>query len=1171
MNGTKLPHWPQPVMKYRLMALFLIGSLVCVVSRSHAQIPAYGNLLKQEYGDAVYRELGVIAGFIAGDYNHTGVFGGLDESHKGKALQALGIGHTTEEVNFENEFTSYGNGYYGAYTLNNRTMTFTDRKRVVSTAVSLVGATIPYPSLPPNCIEYHPPNFDGTISDISAIRCDGFVEYCYEKNNFRVWRNQDYVESAWSIVEYPDLNNDLPDLTRNPENEASPWAQRGAPCATGPRGGFFGCSYLPPDTKMTQPSVINLPTYEITAVPGPGYVDVTIRATDESGIHLIGCVKPGESTWTYSPTQPQHPTSDSYSWTVQVTTSGRLYYAAVDNGGNAPSIAATPYVTINIGGSCSYTISPADSSSEKSGGIGNVNVTAGAGCDWSAMSGATWINVTSGNSGSGNGTVNYTVLPNTDANSRTGTITIAGQTFTITQAGTASSPPVSIAGKTILMGVTSGTPPFTSDNGYEIFIPSASGNSFQMVSIYDFAGHNISTSSGSYLYSATGPIGSLTLTFANDLAKGRLNFADATTGNCSITNVSLSPVLAYEAGDFEIYSGRAPPSLAGRIFNGTVIKGIFPFAVTGTFKVQFAVTGNSYTIEGDGVNTANSFGTYSFSKLNPSTMKVQLNDLANGPITSLLIFSTPLAACSIEMQTTSGAFQIADVTMVDSKPPTVGISSPVVGVRTTNSTLVAQGTSSDDADVQAVEYRVENGIGGGSYQLAAGTTNWSAQITDFAAGTNTIRVRARDTSGNLSAEATRTFTFVVVSPVTLSTNGSGRVIGATGDQLLEVAKAYKLIATPALRNLFVNWSGDLASTNPALTFLMQSNMTLQANFVTNPFVGLKGKFYDLFSETNDVRNQDRSGAFNLTLAEAGGFSASFQLGAKKLPVKGAFDWLGQSVLKLKPSLTETVTVALQLDVTNLNAWVTGTVSNGDWTAPLLGYRAPVYPVGSTSPQAGKYTLVIPGSDDAASSPGGDGYGMVTLSPLGALKLAGKLADGTLLSQSIPASADGWWALYSALYASKGSLHGWMLFTNQPDSDISGELSWIKPALATSKYYPLGFTNASDAVGAFYAAPLTANRVVNITSGTVEFLHGNLIQPITNNVLLTTNNKIINLSSNKLTMTFTLASGLFKGSVTDTNTSKSIPFTGALLQKLDTGYGHFLGTNQSGEVLLSPAP
>lgn len=63
-------------------------------------------------------------------------------------------------------------------------------------------------------------------------------------------------------------------------------------------------------------------------------------------------------------------------------------------------------------------------------------MTAGAGCAWTAASNASFITVTGGASGSGNGTVSYSVAANTGTASRNGTLTIAGQTFTVTQAGT---------------------------------------------------------------------------------------------------------------------------------------------------------------------------------------------------------------------------------------------------------------------------------------------------------------------------------------------------------------------------------------------------------------------------------------------------------------------------------------------------------------------------------------------------------------------------------------------------------------------------------------------------------------------------------------------------------------------------------------------------------------
>jgi hypothetical protein len=86
---------------------------------------------------------------------------------------------------------------------------------------------------------------------------------------------------------------------------------------------------------------------------------------------------------------------------------------------------------------CTYSLSATSASFAAAGGSGSVSVTAGAGCAWTAASGASWITITAGTSGSGNGTVSYSVAPNTSGCTRTGPLTIAGQTFTVTQAGAA--------------------------------------------------------------------------------------------------------------------------------------------------------------------------------------------------------------------------------------------------------------------------------------------------------------------------------------------------------------------------------------------------------------------------------------------------------------------------------------------------------------------------------------------------------------------------------------------------------------------------------------------------------------------------------------------------------------------------------------------------------------
>lgn len=89
---------------------------------------------------------------------------------------------------------------------------------------------------------------------------------------------------------------------------------------------------------------------------------------------------------------------------------------------------------------CSFSIDPASGSAAADGNSGTVSVTSAAGCAWTASSNTSWLSITSGTSGSGGGPVGYTVSPNTGNTSRTGTLTVAGQTFTVTEAGAAALP-----------------------------------------------------------------------------------------------------------------------------------------------------------------------------------------------------------------------------------------------------------------------------------------------------------------------------------------------------------------------------------------------------------------------------------------------------------------------------------------------------------------------------------------------------------------------------------------------------------------------------------------------------------------------------------------------------------------------------------------------------------
>jgi outer membrane biosynthesis protein TonB len=82
---------------------------------------------------------------------------------------------------------------------------------------------------------------------------------------------------------------------------------------------------------------------------------------------------------------------------------------------------------------CSYQISPATHSAALLGGTGTVNVITSGGCRWKATSNADWITILGESSGTGSAVITFRVAINLSLASRTGTLTIAGRTFTVNQ------------------------------------------------------------------------------------------------------------------------------------------------------------------------------------------------------------------------------------------------------------------------------------------------------------------------------------------------------------------------------------------------------------------------------------------------------------------------------------------------------------------------------------------------------------------------------------------------------------------------------------------------------------------------------------------------------------------------------------------------------------------
>lgn len=111
--------------------------------------------------------------------------------------------------------------------------------------------------------------------------------------------------------------------------------------------------------------------------------------------------------------------------TVTLTINGGLYETAhvvtVQNEGHCSG-----------GGDCFYLLDPTSRTFGHTGGSDSISVSSGPSCQWTALSSAGWINIIAGDSGTGNGSVAYTVEPNSNG-LRSGRIVVEGRNHTIIQ------------------------------------------------------------------------------------------------------------------------------------------------------------------------------------------------------------------------------------------------------------------------------------------------------------------------------------------------------------------------------------------------------------------------------------------------------------------------------------------------------------------------------------------------------------------------------------------------------------------------------------------------------------------------------------------------------------------------------------------------------------------
>jgi len=474
---------------------------------------------------------------------------------------------------------------------------------------------------------------------------------------------------------------------------------------------------------------------------------------------------------------------------------------------------------------------------------------------------------------------------------------------------------------------------------------------------------------------------------------------------------------------------------------------------------------------------------------------------------------------------------------------------------------------------------VTNSAGPVAATLGAGLT-WSATPA-LLPGTNILTVQSSNLYGNVSAFVSHMFFYEVQSPLTLtSAGGSGTFIGTAavaGDEvpangaLLNIGEGYSLTVKAAADSLFSNWSGTLGViATPAIHFVMESNLSLTANFTTNQFFGLAGIYNGLFPNNGAVTEASAGMISGLTVRTNGAYSGTLILQGVRHGFSGGFNSAWESSNSI-PHAGGALVLLMHILTNTYPNQILGSVSSGGWESDLHLIANASGP----QPSAANTMLVPPGANFA----GGYGYAVIT-NHAGSVSFVGKLADGATFNPTAALSQAANVPFYASLYGNTGLLTGWLDFDTGADGAQvpQGQLTWIKKPRAAGSLYSSGLTNLITVQGSTWVAPPKGEAALSFTTnapGLLLISGGNLAAPLSFLVAVSPNNTLVKLpasvSTNSLTGTITPKTGLLtvtfgngKGKLTTTG-------TGVVLQNSTVADGAFLGATNSGSITLQVAP
>ncbi|HEU0009425.1 MAG TPA: hypothetical protein VFT34_06385, partial [Verrucomicrobiae bacterium] len=286
---------------------------------------------------------------------------------------------------------------------------------------------------------------------------------------------------------------------------------------------------------------------------------------------------------------------------------------------------------------------------------------------------------------------------------------------------------------------------------------------------------------------------------------------------------------------------------------------------------------------------------------------------------------------------------------------------------------------------------------------------------------------------------------------------------------------------------------------------------------------------------------------------------------------GQFALDGKATNIVRLSATNQLLVTLCLDLTNGTERITGPIAEGGRVAELIANRTqPRSATNPAAPYAGKYTLsFVP--EAGVPGPAGASLAAISADTNGNLKLSGFLADGTKLAAKGAVSKDGLFPLQQPLYSSKGSVQSWLMFTNDPGTNLVALANWTKPMRPADKRYPGGFTNLLDGFGTRYSLLELTNALSAMPSNAIAV--GALPTADTTNAVFwsPTQRRMTNAAG--MTVTLNAATGLWDGVYPESVSRQRLPFKSTLQKLADryVGLGYIIQSNITGTVVFGPVP